>query len=86
MKLEFGFGTGVQSVEVPEKNLMGVLMSNDVPRGLMNEEEVTRALQSPIGAPRLKDIVKPGEKIVIQGIHKLGDGMRVRVVPASEFH
>lgn len=65
MKLEFGFGTGVQSVEVPEKNLMGVLMSNDVPRGLMNEEEVTRALQNPIGAPRLKDIVKPGEKIVI---------------------
>ena len=30
MKLEFGFGTGVQTVEVPEKNLMGVLMSNDV--------------------------------------------------------
>ena len=30
--------------------------------------------------------VKPGEKIVVQGIHKLGDGMRVRVVPASEFH
>ena len=30
--------------------------------------------------------VKPGEKIVVQGIHKLGDGMRVRVVPASEFN
>ena len=65
MKLEFGFGTGVQSVEVPEKNLMGVLMSNDVPRGLMNEEEVARALREPIGSPRLKDIVKPGEKIVV---------------------
>ena len=65
MKLEFGFGAGVQIVEVPEKNLMGVLMSNDVPKGLMNEEEVVRALENPIGTPRLKDIVKPGEKIAV---------------------
>ena len=42
MKLEFGFGTGVQTVELPEKNLMGVLMANEVPKGLMNEEEVVR--------------------------------------------
>lgn len=65
MKLEFGFGTGTQAVEVPDKNLMGVLMSNDVPRGLMNEEEVVRALENPIGTPRLREIVKPGEKIAI---------------------
>ena len=65
MKLEFGFGTGMQVVEVPDKNLMGVLMSNDVPRGLMNEEEVVRALENPIGTPRLREIVKPGEKIAI---------------------
>lgn len=65
MKLEFGFGTGVQTVEVPEKNLLGVLMSNDVPRGLMNEAEVVRALEHPVGTPRLKEIVRPGEKIAI---------------------
>lgn len=65
MKIDFGFGTGVQSVEVPDKNLLGILMANDVPRGLMNEEEVRRALENPIGTPRLKDIVKPGEKIAI---------------------
>ncbi len=65
MKLEFGFGTGVQCVEVPEKNLIDVLMSNDVPRELMNEEEVVRALEHPIGRPRLRDIVKPGERIAI---------------------
>ena len=65
MRIEFGFGTGVQSVEIPEKNLMGVLMSNDVPRGLTNEAEVARALADPIGAPRLREIVKPGEKIAI---------------------
>ena len=65
MKLEFGMGAGVQIVDVPEKNLMGVLMSNDVPKGLMNEEEVVRALENPIGTPCLKEIVKPGEKIAI---------------------
>ena len=65
MKIDFGFGTGVQSVEVPDKNLLGILMANDVPKGLMNEEEVRRALENPIGTPRFKDIVKPGEKIAI---------------------
>ncbi len=65
MKIEFGFGTGIQTVEVPDKNVMGILMSNDVPRGLMNEEEVARALQNPIGSPRLAGIVRPGEKISI---------------------
>lgn len=65
MKIDFGFGTGVQTVEIPDKNLLGILMANDVPKGLMNEEEVRRALENPIGAPRLKDIVKPGEKIAI---------------------
>lgn len=65
MKIDFGFGTGVQSVEIPDQNLKGILMSNDVPRELVNEEEVARALQNPIGAPRLREIVKPGEKIAI---------------------
>ena len=65
MKLEFGFGTGVQVVDVPEQNLMGVLMSNDMPKGLMNEEEVVRALANPIGTPRVGEIVRPGEKIAI---------------------
>ena len=65
MKLEFGFGTGVQTVELPESNLMGVLMANDVPKGRMNEEEVIHALANPIGTPRLREIVKPGEKIAV---------------------
>ncbi len=29
--------------------------------------------------------VSAGEKIVIQGVHKLGEGMKVRVVPATDF-
>ena len=65
MKLEFGFGTSVQTAEVPDKNLIGVLHANDVPVGLTGEAEVKRALSEPIGSPRLKEIVHPGETVAI---------------------
>lgn len=65
MKIELGFGKGVQAVEIPDKNLRGILTPNDVPHGLMGEEEVRRALSAPIGTPPLREIVKPGEKIAI---------------------
>ena len=65
MKLRFGYGAGFQEVDVPDKNLIGELHANDVPTGLTGEAEVERALREPIGSPRLKDIVRPGEKIAI---------------------
>ena len=65
MKLRFGFGAGFQEVEVPDKNLIGELHANDVPVGLTGEAEVERALREPIGSPRLKDIVHPGETVAI---------------------
>ena len=65
MKLEFGFGASVQTVEVPDKNLIGVLHANEVPVGLTGEAEMRRALQEPIGSPRLKEIVHPGETVAI---------------------
>lgn len=65
MKLEFGFGKGIQTVELPEDNLMGVLTANTVEYDLTGEDEVERALAEPIGAPKLEDVVKPGEKIAI---------------------
>lgn len=65
MRLEFGFGTGTQAVEVPKQNLIGVLHANDVPVGLTGEAEVRRALSAPIGSPRLRDIVHPGETVAI---------------------
>lgn len=65
MKIEFGFGNTVQYVEVPDANLMAVLGPNKVELGLTGIEEVLRALQEPIGTPRLKDIIKPGETVAI---------------------
>ena len=65
MKLSFGFGTGVQEVEVPENNLMGILRANAVEAPASEAEEVLRALQEPIGSKHLKDLVKPGQKVAI---------------------
>ncbi len=65
MKLRFGFGTGFQEVEVPEQNLIGELHANKVETELTGEAEVLRALQNPIGSARLKDIVRPGEKVAV---------------------
>ena len=65
MKLEFGLGTSTQVVEVPEKNLIGVLRAKPAPAIASEEEEVRRALREPIGAPALREVVHAGEKIAI---------------------
>lgn len=65
MKLSFGFGTGVQEVDVPEKNLIGVLRANEVEAPASEAEEVLRALREPIGSVPLKDRVKAGQKVAI---------------------
>ena len=62
MMLEFGFGQGVERVEVPQDNLLGVLTPNQVELGLTGEAEVRRALEEPIGAPRLRDMLRPGKR------------------------
>ena len=65
VKLEFGFGSSTQEVEIPEKNLMGILEPNEVEIDLVGEAEVRRALANPIGAPPLSEVVKAGETVAI---------------------
>lgn len=65
MKLAFGFGNGVQQVEVPEKNLIATLRANDMEHERRGEEAVRYALSHPIGKGLLRDEVKVGEKIAI---------------------
>jgi len=38
------------------------------------------------GKVRVLKGVEPGAHIVVQGVHKLGEGMKVKVVPASDFN
>lgn len=65
MKIDLGFGSGVQSVTLPDKNVLAVLEANPVAYRLTGADEVRRALQSPIGAPLLREIVRPGETVAI---------------------
>ena len=65
MTFDLGFGTGVQSVTVPDKNILAVLEANPVAFDSTGEEEVRRALREPIGSRTLGEIVRPGEKIAI---------------------
>ena len=65
MKLEFGYGNGVQAVEVPQKNLLAVLQSNALEHLRHGQEAVRYALENPIGAPRLRQLARPGQKIAI---------------------
>ena len=65
MNIELGIGTGTQTVAIPDQNLLKILLPNPVEHSLTGEAEVLRALSAPIGAPRLRDVVLPGEKIAI---------------------
>ncbi len=65
MKLEFGYGKGVQTVDVPDKNLMAVLMANDIKHGRKGKGAVSFALENPIATPKLSEMVKPGQKVAI---------------------
>lgn len=72
MDIKLGYGTGFQSAIVPDKNILRVLTPNPVPCKSNTDGSETTAYQlvrdalvSPIGSARLKDIVKPGEKIAL---------------------
>lgn len=65
MKLSFGFGNGVQEVELPEENLIAVLTANEMEHERRGEEAVRYALAHPIGKGLLRDEVHAGEKIAI---------------------
>ena len=65
MNIELGIGAGTQTVAIPDRNLLKILLPNPVEHSLTGEAEVLRALSAPIGAPRLREVVRPGEKIAI---------------------
>lgn len=65
MVLTFGYGKGEQKVSLPEENLLGVLLSNEIRHERRDEEAVRYALENPIGDKRLREKVQAGQKVVI---------------------
>ena len=65
MLLEFGYGNGSQSVDVPEEDLLGVLVSNEMDHERRGPEAVRFALEHPVASLPLRDIARPGQKVAI---------------------
>ena len=65
MELRFGYADREEVVQVREKNLLGVLTANEMTHIHTGEEAVRFALANPIGAPKLRSLAKPGQKIAI---------------------
>lgn len=64
-KYEMKYDREKMAVDIPESDLLGVLKSRDIPCAATEEEAVRKALENPIGSPRLSEKVKPGEKVCI---------------------
>lgn len=65
MNIRLGYGkTGIR-MDIPQCNLLQIMEPNPVDVPVGGREEVRRSLRQPIGAARLSEIAKPGEKIVI---------------------
>ncbi len=68
MELTFKKGSNIEKVTVPDENMLDILLPNEVGENPDSETEqklIRQALENPIGSARLKDIVKPGEKIAV---------------------
>ena len=65
MKLEFGYGNGVQTVELRKENVLAVLRANPLEHIRFGQDAVRYALENPIGSKPLRELVKPGQKIAI---------------------
>ncbi len=65
MEFLLGYGSGKQKLTVPDKNIIGVLTPNETEAPASEQGEIIRALSEPIGSKRLRDIVRPGEKVSI---------------------
>jgi nickel-dependent lactate racemase len=65
MDFTIGFGKSNLTFEILEQNFLGELMPNEVIIDQTGKDEVKRALSEPIESPRLKNLVRAGEKIAI---------------------
>ncbi|CAJ36964.1 nickel-dependent lactate racemase [Methanocella arvoryzae] len=59
------YGKGHFDVDVPEENLAGIILPEEL-AGVPDEvAEIRRALENPIGSQRLREKVKPGMKVAV---------------------
>ena len=65
MEFQIKYYKNLVSFHIPDENVLEEINPNEVPFVESETGEVKRALENPFDTPKLRDIVKPGEKIVI---------------------
>lgn len=65
MQLEFGYGSSVQTVALPQENLLGVLHAAPIEHERRGPDAVSWALAHPIGSAPLHALARPGQRIAI---------------------
>lgn len=65
MEFKIKYYKDLESFHIPDQNVLGNILPNTAPAAVSEAEEVARALSVPFGTPRLSEIVRSGEKIVI---------------------
>jgi nickel-dependent lactate racemase len=63
--IEVKFGKTKKRLKIKKNNLLGILTPNKIENDLINEMEINRALDHPIGSKKLSEIVNANEKVVI---------------------
>ena len=63
--LQLPFGRSQMGVEIPEANLLGVLNPRESAETFDEASLLREALAHPIGSPCLRDVARPGQKVVI---------------------
>lgn len=59
------YGQKFFDLSLPEEDVLGVLDGKPLKSAGTEEEIIRQALENPIGSPRLKDLVKPGETVCV---------------------
>ncbi len=65
MRMEFGYGKGTQTVEIPDQNLIAVLTANEMEHERRGADAVDYALEHPIGARKLREVAEAGQKVAV---------------------
>lgn len=64
-KIEMNYGRVKVTASVKEENLMGIIEGNEFKLTKSEDEIILDALHNPIGSPRLKELVHPGETVCL---------------------
>ena len=67
MKVKLPFGKKQVEITIPDENYMQTLMPNDLGERekVSEEEEIARSLENPICSKGLRELVTPGQRVVI---------------------